>query len=310
MEQALNYRSIVLNWDPNRNSSFEFHRFAIPSILAAVLISIIFQNIDIPLAEKALTDLKPRHVAQFIIKPLTPEDPTPPVIDTPQPDPTSKIIDTVSRHQPVNQNQPVADGQKTAGRLERKGLLALKSEIGEMATESNSIPVDTKHRLKAAKERDGDGRILSVSEQLKPNQEEGLRLSLNNELEKTRLSERESRLSTAVSNLEEGTAKNNFGSAKGRKGNDIGQVFNQNKSLLHALYERERRKDSSLKGKIVFQLTILPTGKVSQVKIVMTELKHQELEARLITRIKSFSFAPTNDKHATTIEFPVEFVPS
>ena len=82
-----------------------------------------------------------------------------------------------------------------------------------------------------------------------------------------------------------------------------------NKSKLHSLYRRARRHNPGLKGKIVLEITILASGKVSVVTIKSSELNDPALESRLIARVKQFDFGVQNLK-TVTVTFPVEFLPS
>ena len=129
------------------------------------------------------------------------------------------------------------------------------------------------------------------------------------QLQTTDLQTRDTKSITAATEkakLDDAQTKTGSG---GRGTSDIGIVFNKNKASLYALYERERRKNSSLKGRIVFQLTIEPSGKVSSVKVVSSELNNPDLEARILARIKLFVFAPVPGE-TVTVTYPVEFIPS
>ena len=90
---------------------------------------------------------------------------------------------------------------------------------------------------------------------------------------------------------------------------DVAYVMDKHKSVLHALYRRARRSHPGLKGKIVLELTILPSGKVSKVRIVSSELNDSALEQNLIERIRQFDFG-SRPVQALTLTIPVEFLPS
>ena len=77
----------------------------------------------------------------------------------------------------------------------------------------------------------------------------------------------------------------------------------------HHIYRRARRADPGLKGKIVLEITIAPSGKVLRVRIKSSELNNPSLEARLIARIKRFDFG-VSQTEKVTVTFPIEFLPS
>ncbi len=80
---------------------------------------------------------------------------------------------------------------------------------------------------------------------------------------------------------------------KNQKGNrtreEIQLVFDQNKGAVYAMYNRALRKNPSLQGKVVLELTIQPSGKITACKIISSELNDKKLESKLVARV-----APTN----------------
>lgn len=89
---------------------------------------------------------------------------------------------------------------------------------------------------------------------------------------------------------------------------DIYYVIDQNKGKLHAVYRQARRANPGLKGKIIFDITILASGQVSAVIIRSSELNDPVLEERLVSRIKSFDFG-AREGGEMTVTYPVEFIP-
>ena len=124
------------------------------------------------------------------------------------------------------------------------------------------------------------------------------------------------RLLTAGDQLDTGsrrsTGKSDDKNERGsnvRTEEDVAYVMDKHKSVLHALYRRARRNHPGLKGKIVLELTILPSGKVSKVRIVSSELNDPSLEQNLIARIRQFDFG-SRPVQPLTLTIPVEFLPS
>ena len=86
-------------------------------------------------------------------------------------------------------------------------------------------------------------------------------------------------------------------------------IFDKYKGALEAIYVRALRKDPTLQGKVVFELTISPSGKVIKCRIVSSELGAKKLERRLVSRVKSFRFL--KKYFATvTVTYPIHFLPS
>jgi TonB family protein len=87
------------------------------------------------------------------------------------------------------------------------------------------------------------------------------------------------------------------------------QVFEQNKSRIHMLYERARRERPGLQGKLVLEITIAPGGQVIEVRVVSSDLDHPALEQRIAARVRQFTFPPSA-QGAVTRRYPIEFLPS
>jgi TonB family protein len=94
-----------------------------------------------------------------------------------------------------------------------------------------------------------------------------------------------------------------------RTADEIERVFQKNKGSIFNLYNRALRKNPSLSGKVVVELTISPSGVVTAVKILSSELGDDKLERKLVIKIKKFKF--TKAKVAEiTVTYPIDFLPS
>jgi len=94
-----------------------------------------------------------------------------------------------------------------------------------------------------------------------------------------------------------------------RSREEIEMVFDRNKAAIYALYNRTLRDNPQLQGKVVVELTILPTGEVTDCKILSSELKNEELEHKLVARIKMFRFDDKDVEIITTTK-PIDFFPA
>jgi len=94
-----------------------------------------------------------------------------------------------------------------------------------------------------------------------------------------------------------------------RSREEIEMVFDRNKSAIYALYNRALRDNPQLQGKVVVQLTIAPTGEVTDCKVLSSELKNEELERKLVARIKMFKFDDRDVELITTTK-PIDFFPA
>jgi protein TonB len=90
---------------------------------------------------------------------------------------------------------------------------------------------------------------------------------------------------------------------------DIKLVFERNKGAIYAIYNRALRDDPALQGKVVLELKIAPSGAVEGLRIVSSELKAEDLEKKLLARIRQFDFG-AKDVDQMVVTWPVDFLPS
>ncbi len=90
---------------------------------------------------------------------------------------------------------------------------------------------------------------------------------------------------------------------------EIKLVFERNKGAIYALYNRALRDEPALQGKVVLELKIAPSGAVVDCRIAASELKADELERKLLARIRQFDFG-SKDVEVMVVSWPVDFLPS
>jgi protein TonB len=100
------------------------------------------------------------------------------------------------------------------------------------------------------------------------------------------------------------------GSGKASRGSEeIALVFTRNKGAIDAMYARALRDDPALSGKVVLEITISPSGDITAARIVSSELKDPEFEAKLLARIRLFKFE-AKDVATLTATKPIDFFPA
>jgi len=90
---------------------------------------------------------------------------------------------------------------------------------------------------------------------------------------------------------------------------EVSLVFDRNKGAIYSLYSRALRKDPTLQGKVVLEITIAPSGKVTACKIISSELNSPRLERKLVSRVKMLNFG-ARDVETLIVTYPIDFLPS
>ena len=106
-----------------------------------------------------------------------------------------------------------------------------------------------------------------------------------------------------------GTLQRGASGKASRSIEEIKIVFERNKGAIYAIYNRALRDEPSLQGKVVLELKIAPSGQVTDLRIVSSELKAPDLERKLLARIRQFDFG-AKDVDLMTVTWPVDFLPS
>ena len=101
----------------------------------------------------------------------------------------------------------------------------------------------------------------------------------------------------------------NDGLARERSIEEVRRVFDANKGAIFAIYNRALRKNPALQGKVVLELTIDPSGRVVECKVLESELADSAVVAKIVNRVKLFNFGAQSVRQ-TKINYPVHFLPS
>jgi hypothetical protein len=118
------------------------------------------------------------------------------------------------------------------------------------------------------------------------------------------------RVESAIADLEESSRPLSDGLAPGRTDEEIQIVFDRYKAALYRIYNKELRKDPTLRGKILMRIGIETSGAVSLCKVESTDLASPELVAKIVERIKRFNFGPKEGVLKMTILYPIDFLPA
>lgn len=315
---------LQLPWAAN-NSDQWFKKILCIFLLAFLAVAIPVSVVTLPEMTRAEKEQLPPQLARVVL--TQKQLPPPPVIEKPKAE--KKVVEEIKQEKlpdektalPAAEKKPIKpDTNKTTteatvrarNTAQQSGLLAVANEMNDL-TDTHDIDANVRAKVNQNKTNTDAARYdASVIASAKPTATTGKvdEAKIVGNVNNTDLQERTSTQQTTAATErhanEKGTAAQ--GSGGGRAAEDVSIVFNKNKTSLYSLYDRERRKNAGLKGRIVFQLTISPSGKVTDVKIISSDLNNPALEARIISRIKMFMFTPTSGE-PTVINYPVEFLP-
>lgn len=95
-----------------------------------------------------------------------------------------------------------------------------------------------------------------------------------------------------------------------RTDEEIQIVFDRYKASFYRLYNRELRKDPTLRGQMVLRLTIEPDGSVSMCMLQSSDMNAPDLAAQVVSRVRGINFGAKEGVQALTIVYPIDFLPA
>ena len=193
-------------------------------------------------------------------------------------------------------------------RLENTALMAMRDELADLRESFDVSKVKTAKRTNATKSNRRAASSVITSNATQGSGGIDTR-SLDRSTGGGNLSGREaSGVSSGIGGTG-GVGRRVVGGKAGRSQEEIERVFQRNKGSINTLYNRALRRDPSLQGKVVLELTITPSGKVTKCRVISSELNNKKLERKLVARVLLFRFSK-KDVATVTVTYPIDFLPS
>jgi len=308
---ATYYRVFDLPWTPSDDEQRRVRR-----VLGAVLGLFLGFGIVIPLLPDrprtpAMAPAVPERIVEFILQQPKPKPkPKPVEVEQPKPVEVPRVETPVERPVPVAKSEPKPDPRKKAA---ASGLLAMSDQLAELRDLDVKTNVDAKSLNAGAGERTRvDRSILTAKTGAGSGGIAVGEVSKGFGGGSTGLKgHATAKVSSATT--ESGAAAEAQRSGKSAKAartrEEIELVFDKNKSAIYSLYSRALRENPALQGKVVLEVTIAPTGEVTECRVISSELGDPELERKLVARVKMFRFEDRDVATMTTTK-PIEFFPA
>ncbi len=310
---AVAYRVYDLPWTPCEADQRRLRR-----VLGAALGIFIGLGIVIPLLPEPARTIAtappvPERIVEFLLERPKPPPKPEPVVKPPTPQPELRDVPQVERPRtvpaPVSEASPQPDARRKAA---ASGLLALTDQLAELrdleverdrpvqAVESAAgerVAVD--RALLTARTGEGSGGIAVAESSRGFGGGAGAMAG-----------HRTAKVEAASAAAPAAEAKRSGRSSQAsRTREEVELVFDRNKSAIYAIYARALRDNPALAGKVVLEVTIAPSGEVTQCRIVSSDLGDAELERKLVARVKMFRFEARDVAPMTTTK-PIEFFPA
>lgn len=303
------YNNLSLRWTPDARGDHQFNLILITVIVFALITGFVLSSIKLPPEIRKAHTPVPERIAKFILEKEKPKV----VKEKPKPLPKPKLKPKIKKKPPrknVKKKRLTKELKKARKKAESSGLLALSNVLADlMDTSEVSAMVSGRTSKGSTKASSLNKDLLTKGTGVGSGGVNSKKYAMG--VGNTRLSNKELknfRDSLLAKNATK-KPKRQASKASIRLEEQVTIIFDKNKSKLYSLYNRARRKNPGLKGKIILEITIAPTGKVTNVKILVSELNNKSLEQRIVSRVRQFNFGQSGSE-TITVTFPIEFIPS
>ncbi|MDH4048099.1 MAG: TonB family protein [Gammaproteobacteria bacterium] len=313
------YREYELPWTSSSGQEQKFRRLL--AIVFAVLffLGAVWPFLPTPAVDPNAIEEIPPRIAKLLLE-QKPPPPPPPKVKEPEPEPVKdpikepepeKVVE--KKPEPPKPEPEPIDMQKVAREQAQAALLPFTEDLAALADSdvleklADERPLTASVGQAARNERSmitskagaASGGINTAS-MSRNTGGSGLAGRTTSQIESP---------VAAVGQSAGGARRTGESGKASRSREEIELVFDKNKGAIFALYNRALRADPTLEGKLVLRLTIAPSGEVTFCEVVSSELGDQDLEQRLVQRVRMFRFE-AKDVEAITTTKPIDFFPA
>jgi outer membrane biosynthesis protein TonB len=316
---ALPARQPVMPWARGGEDDRRFRKALVACLAGCLLFGLLLPLIDLPMPTRAELTEVPERLARLVEQRLPPPPPPPPAREETVPEPIAEPVQAKEVEQ--TETKPVmAEAIKPAQepapqrRQEPAGILAFREKFSELADARPSAQLGAQARISGAgQEASGRPERAMVTTQA-PGSSGGINLAALSRgggggggpmagVAVTRATS-----SIGGGGADRPTAGGGAPNAA-RSDEEIQIVFDRHKAALYRLYNRELRRDPTLRGQMVLRIRIEPDGSVSLCELQATDMRAPELSAQVLERVGTFNFGP-KDVPPVTILYPIDFLPA
>lgn len=304
---ALTFNDFVLPWEATRKEDERYRKILKRLLLLFLLFALVFPWLPLPEIQREEVERIPPTLAKVLLQQKVPAPPPPP-----QPVQQDKL--EPKKASPAQQKKVAKAREKVASMgvaAFSKELQSLRSSLDVAKLQARNTNVKTGAAAKSTRSVLGRDSATKTSGGIASSV-----TSSNGYGTGTQLAGRsgvavESPIGSGDGTGAEGGSgggSHRSSVAGGRDMESIRRVFEQHKGAIYSIYNRALRQDPELKGKFVFHIVIEPSGAISKIELVSSELGEDSLEGKLLTRIRIIDFGPA-DAVATPVNYKFDFLP-
>ena len=315
---------LIMPWQRGQEEDRRYRKSLGSSLAAALVLGILVGSIAIPIPDKPREIELPERMAKLVREDLPPPAPVPePVVDEEIPEPEPEEPELAEEVPPDIVPESIEEPKVAASeepdikeQVKSKGLLAFRDSFANRSTLRPSAQLGSQARLSSAGENKVGRPTRSMVTTNAPGSSGGINLaSISRDVGgggPGMGGVAVSRVSSSIGSGGDGFSDRPLagGALAGRTDEEIQIVFDRYKAALYRLYNRELRKNPTLRGQIIIKLTIEPDGSVSFCALQSSDMNAPVLADQVVQRVSTFDFGAKEDIAAVTIIYPIDFLPA
>jgi hypothetical protein len=314
-------RELVMPWTRRGEEDRRYRKSLAASLLFCALLAIVFPLVNLPLPDADEVARVPDRIVRMLVK-ERPKPPAPVRQEIKPPEEVKLAEQPVEKQKPkpvvVDEVQPEAVAAAPE-QPKPQGILAFREKLASFQDSRVSDRIGSR-QVKAADDTAAGRPERSMLTSNAPGSSGGINLAAISRnagpgggsggrgMQGVEVGRATSAIAAIGGGSDRPLARGGPGAS--RTDEEIQIVFDRYKAAFYRLYNRELRKDPTLRGQMVLKLTIEPDGSVSMCMLQSSDMDAPELSAQVVDRVRTINFGAKPDVQALTIVYPIDFLPA
>ena len=315
-------RELVMPWTRRGEDDRRYRKSLAVSLLVCLALAVLFPLVNIPLPDAEDVVRLPERVVRMMIQ----ERPRPPAPareeQKAKPEEQKLAKQPLEKPKPVVKDdvQPEAVAAATPQPEQEQGILAFREKLASFKEARVSDRIGLQPAVASADETAAGRPERSMLTSNAPGSSGGINLAAFSRKAGTgggagggMKGVQVGRATSSITGAGSGGGDRPLargGPGLSRTDEEIQIVFDRYKAAFYRLYNRELRKDPTLRGQMVLRLTIEPDGSVSMCMLQSSDMDAPELSAQVVDRVRTINFGNKPEVQALTIVYPIDFLPA
>jgi len=312
---AAYFNDSILPWQANASEDQRFKKWLMHGVGIFAVIALLMPWLPTPEANNAVLEKQRSDYTRLIItEPPKPVSVKPkPAVKKPAPIVQKKIKPSTKKFSVAKQKpkpKPVDLAKQARDKAAKAGVLAFADDLASMRDQVDVSKVQKSGLTRAAASAEQTQRQLLTSKQ-KASVSGISSAVLSTNTGGVALAAHESqKIAVADDSVISGSeayaaTEQNY---TGRSTESVRKVMDANKGAIFGIYNRALRSNPGLAGVLIFSIVIEPSGVISDIKLVSSELDDKQLIKKLLNRISMINFG-AQQVSQTRVEYSFDFIP-